>query len=51
MEKRKEYEEGDIMDCPRCGSVDLDYEEAPTTGKCNACGLEFTIKTVLVWEE
>jgi len=51
MEKRKEYEEDDIISCPRCGSDDLDYEQAPTTGKCNTCGLHFTIKKVLVWKE
>jgi transcription elongation factor Elf1 len=51
MEKRKEYAEGDIMDCPRCGGVDVDYEEAPDHAKCNTCGLEFTIRTVAIWEE
>ena len=51
MEKRKEYTEGDTITCPKCDSDDVDYEEAPDRAKCNSCGLEFTIKTVAVWEE
>ena len=51
MEKRKEYTEGEIIDCPRCGGDDLDCEEAPDKGKCLTCGLEFTIRQVAVWEE
>jgi hypothetical protein len=50
-EKRKEYDEGDIISCPKCNGDDLDYEEAPGQGKCNSCGVEFQIKTVLIWKE
>ena len=31
MEKRKEYAEGEIITCPRCGGDDLDCE-APRQG-------------------
>ena len=51
MEKRKEFAEGEHVVCPKCGSDDLDYEEAPDFAKCNACGQTFTIRTVLIWEE
>lgn len=51
MEKRKEYDEGDIIVCPRCDSDDLDCEQAPDKAKCLTCGLEFQIKTVLIWNE
>jgi hypothetical protein len=51
MEKRKEYAEGEIIDCPRCGSDDLDCDEAPNKAKCLTCGLEFTVRQVAVWEE
>jgi len=51
MEKRKEYAEGEIITCPRCGGDDLDCEEAPDQAKCLTCGLEFTIRQVAVWEE
>jgi ribosomal protein S27E len=51
VEKRKEYEEGDIIVCPRCGSDDLDCDEAPSHAKCNSCGQEMRTKTVLIWEE
>jgi len=51
MEKRKEYAEGEIIDCPRCSGDDLDCEEAPDKAKCLTCGLEFTIRQVAVWEE
>jgi transcription initiation factor TFIIIB Brf1 subunit/transcription initiation factor TFIIB len=51
MEKRKEYDEGDIIFCPRCESDDLDTDEAPGHAKCNKCGLEMTAKTVVIWEE
>ena len=51
MEKRKEYADGEIITCPRCGADDLDCEEAPDRGKCLTCGLEFTIRQVAVWEE
>ena len=51
MEKHKEYAEGEIITCPKCGGDDLDYEEAPDKAKCLACGLEFTIRQVAVWEE
>jgi len=51
VEHRKEYAEGEAVLCPKCGSVDLDYDDAPTHGKCNSCELGFAIRTVLVWEE
>jgi transcription elongation factor Elf1 len=51
VEKRKEYDEGDIMTCPKCDSIDVDYDEAPGHAKCNSCGQEFSIKTVVIWEE
>ena len=51
MEKRKEYAEGETISCPKCDGDDLDYEEAPDRAKCNTCGLEFTIRQVVVWEE
>ena len=51
MEKRREYAEGEIITCPRCGGDDLDCEEAPDQGKCLTCGLEFTVRQVAVWEE
>ena len=51
MEKRKEYAEGEPIDCPKCGSDDLDYDEAPDCAKCNSCGQTFTIRQVLIWEE
>ena len=47
---RKEYEEGEIINCPRCDSNELDVE-APDKAKCLSCGLEFTIKKVAVWDE
>ncbi len=51
MEKRKEYDEGDTIVCPKCDSDDVDYSEAPGGGKCQSCGLEFQVKTVLIWNE
>jgi ribosomal protein S27E len=51
MEKRKEYADGEIITCPKCGGDDLDYDDAPAHAKCNSCGLAFTIKTVVIWEE
>ena len=51
MEKQKEYAEGDIITCPKCDSDDVDYSEAPDRGKCQSCGLEFQVKTVLTWKE
>jgi len=51
VEHRKEIEEGDIISCPRCGSVDHDCDEAPSRAKCNTCGLEMKTKTVLIWME
>ena len=50
-EKRKEYKEGDIMVCPKCGSDDVDYDQAPDNAKCQSCGLEFKIRTVAIWNE
>jgi len=51
MEKRKEYAEGEIITCPKCGGDDLDCEDAPEKGRCLTCGLEFTIRQVAIWEE
>jgi transcription elongation factor Elf1 len=51
MERRKEYAEDDIIVCPKCDSDDVDYSEAPGWGKCQSCGLEFEVKTVLIWNE
>jgi hypothetical protein len=51
MEKRKEYAEGEIITCPKCGGDDLDCEESPDEGECHTCGLKFTIRQVAVWEE
>ena len=51
MEKRKEYAEGDTITCPRCDSTDLDYDDAPDKVKCNSCRLEFSLRTVAIWEE
>lgn len=50
-EHRKEIEEGDIICCPRCESVDHDCDEAPSHAKCNTCGMEMKTKTVLIWYE
>jgi transcription elongation factor Elf1 len=50
-EMRKEYKEDDIKTCPRCGSDDVDYDEAPGHAKCQSCGLEFEIRTVVIWNE
>lgn len=51
MEKREEYGEGDVVVCPRCGSDNVDYEEAPVKAKCQSCRLEFELRTVAVWNE
>ena len=51
MEKRKEYDEDDIIVCPKCDSDDVDYSDVPSRGKCQSCGLEFQVKTVLIWNE
>jgi len=51
MEHRKEYAERETIFCPKCGSDDLDCDEAPDHGKCNSCGQEFALRTVLIWEE
>ena len=51
IEQRKEYAEGEIITCPKCGGEDLDYEDAPERAKCLTCGLEFTVRDVAVWEE
>jgi len=51
MEKRKEYDEDDIITCPKCDSTNVDYEQAPVQAKCQDCGLKFTIRTVVVWNE
>ncbi|MBN1692220.1 MAG: hypothetical protein JW845_01525 [Dehalococcoidales bacterium] len=51
VEKRKEYAEGEIVTCPKCGGDDIECEEAPYRNKCLTCGLEFAIRVVAVWEE
>jgi len=54
VEKRKEYADGEIISCPKCSSDDLEPDLSsvtPDRGKCNSCGLEFTIRQVAVWEE
>jgi hypothetical protein len=51
VEKRKEYTEGERVTCPTCNSDDMDYEQAPNYAKCNSCGTEFEVRTVLVWNE
>lgn len=50
-EKRKEYGVLEIITCPKCGSDEIDYDDAPEKAKCNSCETEFTLKTVAVWEE
>ena len=49
-ERRTEYREGDVIDCPVCGG-DIDCEEMPEKGKCLKCGLEVESRRVLVWRE
>lgn len=51
MEKRREYDTGDIIGCPKCDSINLDCDEAPDKAKCLDCGCEFHTKTVAIWEE
>jgi len=51
MEKRKEYAEGEIITCPKCGGDDLDCADVPEKGRCLTCRLEFTIRQVAIWEE
>ena len=55
MEKRREYDDGEIIYCPKCESDDIKPLDpssiTPENGKCNSCGLEFTIKRVAVWKE
>jgi len=50
MEKRREYAEGEIINCPKCDSDDIECE-TPDRGKCLTCRLEFTVKKVAVWQE
>jgi len=50
MEKRKEYKADDIIVCPRCGSDDVDYDEAPDNARCRACGQPFELRTVVIWD-
>ena len=50
MEKRKEYAEGEIIFCPKCGGDDLDID-SPEHAKCNSCEIEFSLRQVVVWEE
>jgi transcription elongation factor Elf1 len=49
-EKRKEFKAGEEC-CPKCGSEDVDYDDAPSHAKCQSCGLEFEIRTVAIWNE
>ena len=51
VEKRREYDVGEIITCPKCGGDDIDCDEAPEKGECLSCGTEFALKTVAVWEE
>ena len=51
MEHRKEFDTGEILECPKCGSDDIDFDEFPDDGKCNRCGQKFSFRRVLVWEE
>jgi transcription initiation factor TFIIIB Brf1 subunit/transcription initiation factor TFIIB len=48
MEKLTIFDEPDLKLCPRCGTDNLDYEDAPTDVVCEACKAHFRIKTVLV---
>ena len=50
MEHRREYERGEIVNCPKCDSDDLDCD-SPEKAKCNQCGVEFELRTVAVWDE
>ena len=54
MEKRHEYADGETITCPECGSDDLEPIDpsyiTPDKGKCNACGLEFNIRQVAIYE-
>jgi hypothetical protein len=50
-EHRKEYDQGEIVNCPKCDGVNLDCDEAPDRAKCQDCGIEFRLVTVAVWEE
>ena len=49
MEHRREFEEGDEIVCPRCDSDELE-PKSYGEGYCNNCGLEFSIRQLLVWE-
>ena len=51
MEKRREYDEGDVITCPKCDSANVDYEQAPEQAVCEDCGLKFRLRTVAVWDE
>ena len=54
MEKRHEYADGETITCPECGSDDIEPIDpssiTPNKGRCNACGLEFNIRQVAIYE-
>ncbi len=51
MEKRKEFNTGEPLNCPKCNSYNLDMDGLPDDAKCLDCGLSFTVKRLAVWEE
>jgi hypothetical protein len=52
LEKRKEYAEGEVVTCPKCGSDILNIEAIePYEGECLNCGCHFTIRQVAIWQE
>ena len=50
-EKRHEYEDSEIVTCPKCGGGDIDWNIALDYGECRSCGLKFKMKQLAVWEE
>lgn len=52
VEKQKVYDEHEIISCPVCDNIDLEFSsaEASTETKCNSCGLEFSLRQVAIWE-
>lgn len=52
MEHRKEYDIHDQINCPKCGSDNLKFDEhAEDKAKCVKCGTQLTLKQVVIWEE
>ncbi|GAH73116.1 unnamed protein product [marine sediment metagenome] len=51
MEYRKEYNDDEPITCPKCGSDDVDFDDAPLECGCNECGTKFQLITSAVWEE